>query len=179
MARTYKHKEIQVKQNLLQLAKDFSAKSDAASQLAGSLLYINFADYLSSALLKLLSEQVEEASRRYYLGEITVTLRGKKKPQTLGDVIKDLKKFNFPSQAEVINVLEKINKARIPVVHNIAKTPLEKMPEVDKSVKDVQKYTEELVNLTDELFNQIMPQVPTIVDIAKPAQPETSATGQK
>jgi len=140
-------------------------KKDTEGELAGALLYSNIADYLATNLYDSLVLFSENAIKQFSLGSVSYKIKRKSKDLTLGELLNEIDKFDFEDKNEIVSKLKQINSARIPVVHHIAKTPPEKLISIDDKVQEIAKYTEELINLIDELYINKMPPV-SILDIS-------------
>lgn len=157
------HKEIEVKKNLLKLAQDCTSKSSdtengIANKLAGALLYANIADYLAMHLNESLESLVDEATKKYYLGDLGFKRRKRGGSEyTLGALIGSLEMYSFENKDEIIQAFKDVNHARIPVIHHIAKTPGKKLGMIDDSTEKLAESTERLIGLIDELYVNQMP----------------------
>ena len=113
-----------------------------------------------------LRDLAEESVTKFYLGDISVKIKSKKKQLTLGDVIAELKNFTFPRKDEYIQLLNNINSARKPIVHHLAKLSSDDLLTVDKAIDKICCYTEELVNLSDLIIIEDIPNIITVLDIS-------------
>lgn len=154
------HDELEVKQEFLKLAKDFTTNPDhsesLAHELAGGLLYANIAEYAASHLLESLKAIVKDAAADYYFGVASIDL-----PDTtdrpLGNTISELSWFEFPQRTEILDLLKKIKAARDKLSHQIIKVPASKLGEIDKSVHQIAVNTEMLLNKVDQIYGGMPP----------------------
>lgn len=165
MKNPFQHQDLDVKNELIALARDFRSKDikeDIAPHLAAALLYANLADYLAANLLCGLQEISEEATREYLNGRIVIR-QARKLDMPLEKTIKGLKEFEFPSRDKVLELLADIRKNRNKVAHEIFKTPGEQLPVVGQAVTSICEKTEELVDVVNAIYRDMPPR--TIVDV--------------
>lgn len=114
----------------------------AAARLAAGLLYANLADYLAAHLLQGL-EYMNRVATREYLNS-TVVYRAKSSLNLpLERTIKRLEQYDFPSRAELLNLLEEIKKCRNKLAHEMFKVP--DLSEIGDAAISLAAKTEELL----------------------------------
>jgi hypothetical protein len=152
MSKAFSHENIELKQQLLQLARDSYAKTDSVeNELAAALLYMNLADYLAEYLVFSLQELAKEAMSKYYLGIVTMKPAKIDAGFNIRHSLKQIKLFSFPQREEILFELSEINKARNKIAHEMFKVEGERVAEIDEAVKTLVLHTEELVNIVDEI----------------------------
>lgn len=168
MNNPFLHQDLEIKNGLLQLARDFKAKDeedDIAHPLAAALLYANLADYLAANLLCGLREMSEEATREYLNGRIVIRPK-RELNQPLEATIRGLKEFEFPSREKVLELLAEIKANRNKLAHEIFKTPSSELETVGDAVAKVGDKTEELIKVINAIYRDMPPS--TILDTIEP-----------
>ena len=159
MSSLFSHEELEVKRRFLEIARDFHEKStnektnkndQIAFELASALIYMNVADYLAEYLFKNIHLLAQEAVSRYYFGSITFS-GGRKKPYNIGESISQLKKYEFPRKKDILVKLDEVKRSRNLVAHEMLKTKASDLLQIDQAVGELAEYTEELINLIDEI----------------------------
>lgn len=155
----FSHESLEIKRQFLSLARNYHEKSRAEDQdaelslayeLAAALLYMNVADYLAEYLAKGIFELARSGISYFFHGQVTirpVNIKG----LNIGESIKLLKKYSFAQREEILLNLDKVNKARVQVAHQILKVKAEELDKIDQAVTDLAKHSEELVDIIDQI----------------------------
>lgn len=139
------HEHLELKNNLLELARGWWQTGDLEKRLASLIIYASFAEYLAEHLLNSLRYAVERASYSAY--SAIVYLKPKEvtnRPPTMYDYINRLEGFEFPDKSNIIQLLKDISKPRNKLFHNFARIKPDEA--IDKFLEDIQAGTEELIN---------------------------------
>lgn len=172
----FTHQDLELKNGLLQYARDLKAKEGFENQLASAFIYASFTEYLGDNLLEHLRYFVHKGSYTQYGGILFVDETNKGDQLTLGQIIFKLKKFSFPDKIGIIELFEEICTARNKIFHNFANadaTSLERMATVDLTT--IQNKTEELldkINIVYGGLQQILLPQPESMD-SNPQAKET------
>jgi len=166
MNRAFSHTDLEIKQHFLKLAREFRERATEdnkdtdqqrlANQLAGSLLYMNVADYIAEYLVTGLNTLAKESMNQYYLGVISIN-PPKKEGFNIGDSIYKLERYDFPKKLEVIAELREIKSARNKIAHQILKTNGKDLENIDAATQLLADHTEELVTLVDTISSGMPP----------------------
>lgn len=152
------HENLEIKNELLEMArKARSCKEDNCleMQLASILIYTTITEYLAENILETLTHLVREGTYTYFAGVLCIeTIRSQDdRKMTLGDAIKQIKKFSFPDKNNIIGCFSVILRSRNSIFHNFAKSDLDC---ITKFVKDdlptIQDKCEELIKRINTIY---------------------------
>ena len=151
----FAHTDLDVKKSLIGRARQYFAEindgeASLEKQLSAALLYMNIADYLAEYVLLSLAEMSRIAMEKYYLGIVTIK-NDRTDKLNLERSMEGLKKFDFPQKDSMMTVLGHIKKARNEIAHKMLKTDRDKLEDIDQAARDLEKYTEELITITDSI----------------------------
>lgn len=166
----FTHQDLEIKNELLQYARDLKAKQGFENQLASAFIYASFTEYLGDNLLENLRYFVHKGSYNQFAGILFIDETTVFEKLTLGQIIYNLRKFSFPDKTMVVELFEEICEARNNIFHNFANSDmsgLEKIITVD--LITIQNKTEELL----EKINVIYAGLEKIL-ISQPATSQTS-----
>jgi hypothetical protein len=161
MPQPFQHNELQLKQQFLQLARDYyeKASSDDASfqdELAAAVLYMNLADYLAEYLVVGFTEMLVEAMKTYYLGAVSY-----KPPQgqkfNIDKSIGILERYDFSGKEEIMAELKEVKESRNILAHQMLKLKARDTHKIDDAVNNLRNHTETLVVLIDEVAQDLPP----------------------
>lgn len=166
----FTHQDLEIKNGLLQYARDLKGKLGFENQLASAFIYTSFTEYLGDNLLENLRYFVHKGSYNQFAGILFIDERITSEKLTLGHIISNLRKFGFPDQPNVIGLFEEICEARNNIFHNFANSDmsgLEKIITVD--LITIQNKTEELLDKINVIYAGLEK-----ILIPQPATPQTS-----
>jgi hypothetical protein len=154
----FQHKNLQIKRELLNLARKYDSKASKetdgelilAYKLASALLFMNHADYLAQYIALSIRQLADDSIDTYFHGSISVT-KELHKDMTIGESQKLLQKYEFSSKKELIDILGHIKSSRNQVAHTILKTDPSEIDKIDKALADLIDYTEKLIVLIDKI----------------------------
>ena len=151
MQAPFSHQDLELKQHFLGLARQFiSEEGSLQSELAAALLYMNVADYMAEYLASGLAELSQNAVSKFYFGAIS-TRAPKRDSFNIGESMKYLERFSFANKSEILAELKAVNDCRKKIAHEILKTPVDQLDNIDQAVRDLADHTEKLVELVDEI----------------------------
>jgi len=140
------HEHLELKNGLINYARELRKKGGLENQLALTFIYVSFAEYLANNLLENLRHFIHTGSYNQFAGILFIDERNQDKTKTLGQTIGDLGKFNFPDKQGILRVLSDINQARNKLYHNFISSDPKKMEEIlSTDMVSIQDKTEEVL----------------------------------
>lgn len=149
----FTHQDLELKNELINYARDLKAKQGFENQLAAVFIYASFTEYLGNHLLDNLRYFVHKGSYNQFAGILFIDETNKDEVLTLGRIIDKLKVFSFPDKDGVIDLFEDICEARNNIFHNFAKSDMsgiEKIVTVD--IITIIDKTEQLVEKINVIY---------------------------
>lgn len=152
------HENLDIKNELLNMARKASTVNgdDAlTSRLASVLIYSNITEYLAQNLLDNLTYYAKHGTYQYFAGILFVEKMSEQSSErmTLGTIISELKKFNFPDKMEIIDDFEKISKSRNRIFHNFGKSDLDTILQMLKDdLPLIVEKCEEVINKVNTIY---------------------------
>ncbi len=160
----FDHDNLDIKNNLLNLARQSWDSGDFEKKLASLIIFASFAEYLAEHLLDTVRYAVERASYQSYGAVIFLKADDTKaKPLNMSDYINRLSNFEFPDKKDTLKLMKTIATARNKLFHDFARITLEEAAIVDKYVEDIKEGTEELITKVNTIEGSIKAQVVTLV----------------
>jgi|SRR5579871_4426392 len=150
----FSHENLELKNELIQYARKYSNDQKLEAILSSAFIYASLAEYLANSLLINLRYFAYQGNYVQYAGILFIDERDDDRDRTLGNVVQELKKYNFPDREGILNVLQKILVARNNIFHNLAKADqegLKKMLKVDITI--IQTQTEDLITKINVVYN--------------------------
>lgn len=142
----FSHDNLELKNELIDYARQLRNKVEFENQLASSFIYASFAEYLAKNLVDNLNYFIYWASYNYFGGIIFFNRQEVKKPQTFGLIINTLSDFEFPDKISIIKLFSEISIARNKIYHTFASSDIKELNEiVSKDVILIQEKSEELL----------------------------------
>ena len=140
----FTHEELELKNALVEKARDLKNKKKLESQLASAMIYASIAEYLAEHLLENLRFFVYRSTYIDYAGIMYMDERnkGNGKGKTLGNTTALLEKYSFPDREEIISVLKDITSCRNNLFHNLAKTSANDFSKLYETIEKIQSDTE-------------------------------------
>lgn len=123
--RPFVHDNLELKNELVELARNIIDDESLEKRLAAILIYWNIAEYLAENLLDNLNHIIRESSYKSFAWILFLQSASWDNNRTLGQLIIEIKKFNFPDKDWIIDCLQKIVESRNKIFHNFAKSDLE------------------------------------------------------
>lgn len=149
----FSHDNLELKNGLINYARDLRQKTGFENQIASTFIYISFVEYLANNLLQNLRYFTYLGSYNQYAGIIFIDERDSNKVKTLGQIIGEIDKFNFPDKVEVINLFSEVSTARNKIFHNFASVDLEGLEKIlTDDLVAVQDKTEELLQKINVIY---------------------------
>lgn len=147
------HDNLDLKNELVQLARWAIDDESVEKRLSAVLIYSNIAEYLVEHLLDSLNHCIYENSYKNFGGILFLSSASWTSYGTIWTLIGELKKFTFPDKEEIIKCLEKIVKARNKIFHNFAKTDIETIGDLlSKDLPTIATETETLITKTNTIY---------------------------
>lgn len=112
---------------IMKLADSMYEKKDLPNRTAAVLIYFNLVEWLLGFLVRQLQLNIPE--KKFI-------------EMPLGEKISLLKKEQFNHKTELLDILEKFNKLRIKIVHNMVETISDK--QMENSIDEVKRLFDEL-----------------------------------
>lgn len=151
------HDELEVKQNFLNVAREFAASNDPEKQFAAALIYANLADYLGTHLYESLKLACHNATRTFFNGAIVLNMKDEAS-LPMGRVIGGLEIFSFPSKELIVPLLKNIKKNRDKVMHGLLKVPSKTLVnDIDDTFRELCEDVEQLVIYIDDIYRSLPP----------------------
>lgn len=147
------HEDLDLKRNLLQYARDLRPKDGFENGLASAFIYSSFTEYVAENLLDNLRHFVYQGVYSQYAGILFIDERWDQKKKTLGQMIGELEKFDFPDKSAILQCMRNVSEARNRMFHNFAKSDQAGLEDLlSKDLKTIQDQTEELINKIDVIY---------------------------
>lgn len=142
------HQNLDVKNGLINYARELKRKVGFENQLASAFIYVSISEYLGSNLLENLRYFVHKGTHEYYSGIVFLEENNKTNEKlTLGHLIDRLRKFSFPDKEGIISALEDICESRNNIFHDFAKQDLSNIEKIlETDVKIIQAEAEKLLH---------------------------------
>jgi uncharacterized protein with HEPN domain len=146
----FTHDNLDLKNELVSLSRSLKSKNDSESHLVSVFIYISIAEYLATHLLDNLRYFVYKGNYYQYAGILSIDERSDNKIRTLGQVISELKKYDFPDKKAILETFDRISKLRNNIFHNLAK--------VDQNglTKMLTSDLPEIENLTEDIIEKML-----------------------
>lgn len=149
----FTHDNLDLKNELVGLARNLKTKSDSESHLVAVFIYISITEYLATHLLENLRHFVYKGNYYQYAGILLIDERGDRKIRTLGQVIVELRKYDFPDKREILATLENISNLRNNIFHNLAKVDSSELTKMLTSdLPQIENLTEDLIEKINVLY---------------------------
>src|SRR3989339_659624 len=142
----WSHENLELKNELLNMARQMRLKTEFENQLAATFIYISFVEYLANNLLGNLRYYTYIGSYTQYAGIIFIDERQHRKTRTLGQAIEELTKYQFPDKESIIHLIKIISVTRNKIFHSFATCGIEELRKiVNEDLIDIQEKSEELL----------------------------------
>lgn len=142
----WSHENLELKNELLNMARQMRLKTGFENQLAATFIYISFVEYLANNLLGNLRYYTYIGSYTQYAGIIFIDERQNRKTRTLGQAIEELTKYQLPDKDAIIELIKIISVTRNKIFHSFATCGIEELKKiVDEDLIDIQEKSEELL----------------------------------
>lgn len=149
----FDHKNLELKNALINYARELKDKEGFENHLAATFIYANFAEYLAGNLIEHLRYFVYYGSYNQFAGILFIDERTQNKPKTMGQNIAELNKFDFPDKKEISTLLSEISKKRNNIFHNFADADPGTLEQIiSKDFKDIRDKTEELLQKINTVY---------------------------
>jgi len=121
-----KHKDLKFLQNNLDKARSDITKSKKEQKLSAVLSFVNHAEYITRDLLRNLRRMTKITMYQNFERSFFWPVDEEKglKSISLGKAISKLEEFSFPDKKEFIELLKKLNKKRIKLIHKMLDEPM-------------------------------------------------------
>ncbi len=149
----FTHQDLELKNGLLQYARDLKAQVGFENQLASGFIYASFTEYLGDHLLENLRYFIHKGTYNQYAGILFIDETTTNDQLTLGKIIEKLEKYSFPDKDGVLELFMEICHARNNIFHNFAnsdKSGLEKI--ISEDLITIQNKTEELLDKVNVIY---------------------------
>ena len=160
MKQPFYHDNIKQKRAFLELARRYDQLSEAETDIqlkgayvfASALLFMNHADYLAQWFAYSLQELVDRGIESYYYRSITLERKSRdvQKHITIGESKDIIKRYNFSDKQQMLELLDKISKARNTIAHQMLKMDPTEFEKFDTNFSDLRDGTEDLIKFTDQ-----------------------------
>lgn len=155
------HDELQIKQELLQIARNNIEGDNKETylsiqkDLSSVLIYSNMTEYLAHHLLDSLNYYLRSNTYKNFSAILYIeNTYDENKNMTLGNLTTELNKINFPDKINVIKIFDQIAKSRNKIFHNLAKSNLQEIQDLlQKDLPLIKKNTEDLISKIDIIYN--------------------------
>ena len=149
----FTHQDLELKNGLLQYARDLRAKQGFENQLASGFIYASFTEYLGDHLLENLKFFIYKGTYNQYAGILFIDETTAADQLTLGQIIGKLKKYSFPDKEGILELFEGICKARNTIFHNFANSDISGLEKIiTEDLITIQDKTEELLNKINVIY---------------------------
>ncbi|MBP9751478.1 MAG: hypothetical protein KBD19_01280 [Candidatus Moranbacteria bacterium] len=147
------HDNLDIKNELLQLARKARESKSIENDLASVLIYSNIAEYLAEHLLDTLSHLVYKSSYNSFGGILFVESVSRSGKKTLNQTVEELEKFNFPDKDGIVHCFRKIADSRNRIFHNFAKSDINSIKDLlEKDLPVIQEECEEIINKVNTVY---------------------------
>jgi hypothetical protein len=147
------HDNLEIKNELLQLARKAKESSSIENDLASVLIYSNIAEYLAENLLDTLNHFIYTNSYNGFGGILFVESVSRSGKKTLNQTVEELSKFNFPDKVGILDCFRKIAESRNRIFHNFAKSDIDSIKELlEKDLPIIQEECEEVINKINTIY---------------------------
>lgn len=149
----FTHQDLELKNGLLQYARELRAKQGFENQLASAFIYASFTEYLGDNLLENLKYFVHKGSYNQYAGILFIDETENEDQLTLGAIIWKLRKYSFPDKEGVLELFKEICEARNTIFHNFANSDMSGLEKiVTEDLITIQNKTEELLDKINVIY---------------------------
>lgn len=148
----FEHDDLEIKNSLIDYARDISHKTDVEAVLACAMIYASFAEYLSGHLLDNLRHLIYQTTYRDFAAILYIDQRRNKETRTMNRVAGLLRDYEFPDKKEIIELIEEIAQRRNNLFHNFAQIDQKKSEIFDEDVKIIKNSTEELLSKVNTVY---------------------------
>jgi len=147
----FEHKNLNYVNNSLNLARQQKKSGTLEGMMASAVIYTNLVEYLTRNLLENLQHMFFLLSYRVFNGIYFIKNKDNTKqrtPKMLGEIIGNLKSYEFPDSPDFFIILEKFSHTRNSIFHRLLSTPKEDIEkgEVDKQFSDLHNLAEEVLD---------------------------------
>lgn len=147
------HENLEIKNELLQIARNIQSeeneqfKKSIQENLSSVLIYSNIAEYLAENLLENLNHYIKESTYKDFGGILFINSSySDKSNMTLGQIVKELDKFDFPDKVNILKSFKVLSEARNKIFHNLAKSNTEAVVSLlEKDLPTIKEEGEDLV----------------------------------
>lgn len=147
------HENLDLKKELVNHARSLKDKTDFDSQLVSTFLYISFAEYLGNHLLVNLRHLVNIGTYNQFAGILFIDETDDSRSKTIGQILKEIDKFDFPDKKGIKILLSQIQKLRNKFFHTFIESNIK---ELEKMIKDdlpqIREKTEDLITKIDVIY---------------------------
>ncbi len=154
----FTHDDLELKNQLVEYARQLAATDNAESQLACAVIYASFAEYIAKHVLETLRHIMYENTYNTFAGILfvddrnQVNRKGKHKPMMMGDVIIRLEKYEFPDKSGIVAALKSITTSRNNLLHNFAISDQKGLERLDHDVAVIKDETEDLFRRVNTVY---------------------------
>ena len=139
----FEHDNLDLKNRLIQFARDQAKTNKPEGIMAAALIYGNVTDYIASNLIKTFRELIYWTSYYQFSGTLFQKMPDDKKlPKMLGDMIKELENFEFPDHVEFIKCLRLFKDSRNNLFHRLFTLSEEKVKQADQDFVIIKEQAE-------------------------------------
>lgn len=156
----FQHEHLDIKQELLQMARNIKIPEQEQNttqiqiDLASVLIYSNMTEYLAENLLESLNYHIKKSTYKEFAGILYINCTySEDNNMTLGTLIRELNKFNFPDKENILKSFKKISESRNKIFHNLAKSDLDGIGKLIKEdLPIIKDQTEKLIEKIDIIY---------------------------
>lgn len=149
----FTHDELELKNALVQMARNLKNRDEFESKLASAMIYASVAEYLASHLLENLRYFSYKSMYVNYAGILFIDERSDQKPKTLGNIKSLLEKYQFPDRDEVVGTIQEISECRNDLFHNLARTSTNDFHRLEEEIKIIQDQTEIFIEKINVVYS--------------------------
>lgn len=147
------HENLELKNELVELARSNINDDAIEKRLSAVLIYSNIAEYLAENLLDNLNHFIFQNSYKSFWGILYIETASWNSTRTLGQIIPELKKFSFPDKEWILNCLQKIVESRNKIFHNFWKSDIDTMQDLLTSdLPTIASKTEEFIRKINTVY---------------------------
>jgi uncharacterized protein with HEPN domain len=143
----FEHGNLEFKNNLISNARNQN-KTTLEGMFTAVLIYANVVDYISRSLLKNIAQMVSISSYKKFNGIFFYENGAHREfdSMPLGELIKELKNFDFPNKNDYLGRLKEFKSLRNQIMHNLLEVdPNDQTKKIDNDLEKIVKISEDLL----------------------------------